>query len=135
MKHLLFTTLLVSLSCVSALAQGADTLAVQTMAWDPVELLHGQPGVIVASSAADPGSTPTIYIGGARLNQSMQPVYVVDGVRVRDLSMVPAGDCESIRVLEGPEAIAQWGPDAAASRSPSSPSASSPWPSWASAVW
>ena len=114
MKPRIYTTLLVSLSCVSALAQGADTLAVQTMAWDPVELLHGQPGVIVASSAADPGSTPTIYIGGARLNQSMQPVYVVDGVRVRDLSLVPASDCESIRVLEGPEAIAQWGPDAAA---------------------
>ena len=102
------------MSCVSALAQGADTLAVQKMAWDPVELLHGQPGVIVSSSATDPGSTPTVYIGGARLNQSQQPVYVVDGIRVRDLSMVPAGDCESIRVLEGSEAIAHWGPDAAA---------------------
>ena len=87
MEPHIFIALFVSMSCVSALAQGTDTLAVQTMAWDPVELLHGQPGVIVASSAADPGSTPTNYIGGARLNQSMQPVYVVDGVRVRNLSL------------------------------------------------
>ena len=75
------------MSCVSALAQGADTLAVQKMAWDPAELLHGQPGMIVSSSATYPGSMPTVYIGGARLNQSQQPVYVVDGIRVQELSL------------------------------------------------
>lgn len=80
---------------------------------DAAELLKGAPGVIVASSAAEPGMVPKLFIDGARLLEIQQAVYVIDGVRVWDLAGIPVGEVKSIRVLRGAEAIALYGPEAA----------------------
>lgn len=86
---------------------------VNSLASDPLELLKvDTPGAIVASAPSAPGLSPSIYIEGAAMNKWQQPVYIVDGVRMMDLSVVATDDIDNIRVLTGAEAIAAYGHDA-----------------------
>ena len=107
---------LLSVFCAPfATAQGQDSLAVERMIWDATELLKtSTPGVVVASSAAEPGMVPSVYIEGASLSQWQQPVYIINGIRMLDVSSLAAEDIAEIRVLMGAEAIAAYGHDAMA---------------------
>jgi TonB-linked SusC/RagA family outer membrane protein len=86
--------------------------------------------VQVSSSNAQPGSAPSVIIRGLNsLNQSNQPLYVIDGVQIRPsdpqggaagtynaptsyanpLSGINPDDIETMNVLQGPSATAIFG--------------------------
>ncbi len=70
-------------------------------------------GVNIVKSSGAPDATPTIVIRGlASLNQP-NPLYIVDGVRVNDVSNVNVQDIETIDVLKDAAAASIYGAAAA----------------------
>ncbi len=70
-------------------------------------------GVNIVKSSGAPDATPSIIIRGlASLNQP-QPLYIVDGVRVNDVSNVNVQDIETIDVLKDAAAASIYGAAAA----------------------
>ena len=56
-------------------------------------------GVQIISASAAPGSNPAIRIRGYSSNASSDPLYVVDGLRTKDISNLDPNDIESMEVL------------------------------------
>jgi TonB-linked SusC/RagA family outer membrane protein len=78
------------------------------------EALQGRiAGVNVVKNSGAPDATPTIVIRGlASLNQP-NPLYIVDGIRVNDVSNVNVQDIETIDVLKDAAAASIYGAAAA----------------------
>ncbi len=57
-------------------------------------------GVNVTSQSGSPGSSATINIRGISTNGDNQPLILVDGNRIEDLSVINSNDIESINVLK-----------------------------------
>ena len=67
-------------------------------------------GVMITSSTGQPGSSPNIVIrGGAALDGSGTPLYIVDGVQRPGLSDINSNDIESIEMLKDAAATALYG--------------------------
>jgi TonB-linked SusC/RagA family outer membrane protein len=75
------------------------------------QALQGQlPGVSVISQDGRPGATMSIRVrGGGSITQSNDPLYIVDGVTVSDISDIPADNIESIDVLKDAASTAIYG--------------------------
>jgi len=72
-------------------------------------------GVVVTMDSAAPGATPSIRVRGNKsITQSNDPLYIVDGFPVGDLSAVPADQIKSINVLKDAAATAIYGSRGAA---------------------
>ncbi len=73
--------------------------------------LQGQlPGVSVVSQDGRPGASMAIRVrGGGSITQSNDPLYIVDGVQVSDISDIPADNIESIDVLKDGASTAIYG--------------------------
>ena len=69
-------------------------------------------GVQIISSSAAPGSTPSIRIRGYSSNGSSDPLYVVDGLRTKDISNIDPNDIESMEVLKDAASAAIYGAQA-----------------------
>lgn len=69
-------------------------------------------GVQVISSSSAPGSSPTIRIRGYSSNFSSDPLYVVDGVRLGDISGLDPNDIASMEVLKDAASAAIYGAEA-----------------------
>ena len=69
-------------------------------------------GVQVISSSSAPGSSPTIRIRGYSSNVSSDPLYVVDGVRLGDISGIDPNDIASMEVLKDAASAAIYGAEA-----------------------
>ena len=69
-------------------------------------------GVQVISSSSAPGSSPTIRIRGYSSNVSSDPLYVVDGVRLSDISGLDPNDIASMEVLKDAASAAIYGAEA-----------------------
>ena len=69
-------------------------------------------GVQVISSSSAPGSSPTIRIRGYSSNVSSDPLYVVDGVRLSDISGIDPNDIASMEVLKDAASAAIYGAEA-----------------------
>lgn len=69
-------------------------------------------GVQVISASAAPGSSPTIRVRGYSSNVSSDPLYVVDGVRLSDISGIDPNDIASIEVLKDAASAAIYGAEA-----------------------
>ena len=79
-----------------------------------LELLKGrEAGVEVISSPGHPGMVPTIHIRGLGLETQARPVYVLNGMRVRNLDGLDPGLIDKIEVLKSASAMGIWGADAA----------------------
>ena len=79
----------------------------------PSLLLQGKTaGVQVISSSSAPGSSPTIRIRGYSSNVSSDPLYVVDGVRLGDISGLDPNDIASMEVLKDAASAAIYGAEA-----------------------
>lgn len=75
--------------------------------------LQGQAtGVSVKSSGA-PGETPEVRIRGVATFSNNDPLYIVDGVPVGDITDFSVGDIESVQVLKDAAAAAIYGTRAA----------------------
>ena len=103
------------LSCTAAvlLAAGQAVAQEDPFITDARELLSGQSsGVVVSSSPGAPGMTPSVYIHGLHYG-FQEPVYIVDGVRVRSLDNLAPESLEKCSVLTGTQAMVLYGPSAA----------------------
>ena len=69
-------------------------------------------GVQVINSSSAPGSSPTIRIRGYSSNVSSDPLYVVDGVRLSDISGIDPNDIASMEVLKDAASAAIYGAEA-----------------------
>ena len=81
-----------------------------------VQAIQGAaPGVNVASSNGQPGSTPAIQIrGNGSFSSSNQPLFVVDGVQFGgDLSSLNSNDIESFTILKDAASTSLYGSRAA----------------------
>ena len=117
MKSPIFLILALAASTLTAKAQSpADTLQdVRPFSTHALDLLMArEPGVEVISSPGAPGMTPTIHVRGLGVVQGIEPVYVVDGMRRRNLDGIAPESIEKIEVLKNAAAMGQWGPEAAA---------------------
>ena len=87
-----------------------DKLAANPVA-NVAQALQGQlPGVSVSSQDGRPGATMSIRVrGGGSITQSNDPLFIVDGVQVSDISDIPADNIESIDVLKDGASTAIYG--------------------------
>ena len=75
------------------------------------QALQGRlPGVNVVSQDGRPGATINVRVrGGGSITQSNDPLYVVDGFPVSNISDIPASEIESIDVLKDASSTAIYG--------------------------
>ncbi len=67
-------------------------------------------GTRISTTTGQPGSSPSIVIrGGAALDGSGTPLYVIDGIQKPDLSDINSNDIESIEILKDAAATALYG--------------------------
>ena len=69
-------------------------------------------GVQIISASAAPGSNPAIRIRGYSSNASSDPLYVVNGLRTKDISNLDPNDIESMEVLKDAASAAIYGAQA-----------------------
>ena len=75
------------------------------------QALQGQlPGVQVTSQDGRPGAGMSVRVrGGGSITQSNEPLFIVDGIQVSDISDIPADNIESIDVLKDAASTAIYG--------------------------
>lgn len=77
------------------------------------EALNGKTaGVQFISSSAAPGESPVIRVRGFSSNYSSDPLYIVDGLKMSDISNIDANDIESMEVLKDAASAAIYGAEA-----------------------
>lgn len=69
-------------------------------------------GVQVMNNSGAPGATPTLRIRGYSSNGSSDPLYIVDGLKVSDISHLDANSIESMEVLKDAASAAIYGAEA-----------------------
>lgn len=69
-------------------------------------------GVQVVTTSGAPGSAPNIRVRGYSSNADMSPLFVVDGVRLTDISGYDPNDIESIEILKDAASAAIYGAQA-----------------------
>ena len=69
-------------------------------------------GVQVISTSAAPGSSPTVRVRGYSSNVSSEPLYVVDGVRLSDISGIDPATIASMEILKDAASAAIYGAEA-----------------------
>ena len=69
-------------------------------------------GVQIISSSAAPGSSPTVRVRGYSSNVSSNPLYVVDGVRLSDISGIDPNTIASMEILKDAASAAIYGAEA-----------------------
>ncbi len=80
---------------------------------NPQSALMGKTaGVQVVTTSNAPGSSPTIRVRGYSSNVSSDPLYVVDGVRLSDISGIDPNDIASMEVLKDAASAAIYGAEA-----------------------
>lgn len=78
------------------------------------QALQGQtPGVQITANSAQPGESMKVRIRGAGTVGNADPLYIVDGVPVKDISYLNATDIASIDVLKDAASAAIYGSRAA----------------------
>lgn len=80
---------------------------------DAKQALQGKTaGVQIISSSAAPGASPTVRVRGFSSNVSSDPLYVVDGVRLKDISGIDPNDIASMEILKDAASAAIYGAEA-----------------------
>ncbi|MDH6343061.1 TonB-linked SusC/RagA family outer membrane protein [Parabacteroides sp. PFB2-12] len=69
-------------------------------------------GVQVIQTSAAPGASPTVRVRGYSSNTSSNPLYVVDGVRLSNISGIDPNDIASMEVLKDAASAAIYGAEA-----------------------
>ena len=80
---------------------------------DPGQALQGKTsGVQVVNASSAPGSNPSIRVRGYSSNATSDPLYVVDGVRLKNISGIDPNDIASMEVLKDAASAAIYGAEA-----------------------
>ncbi|MFH0841210.1 MAG: TonB-dependent receptor [Bacteroidota bacterium] len=69
-------------------------------------------GVQVLTTSGAPGASTTLRIRGYSSNRESSPLYIVDGLRTSDISLLDPSDIESIEVLKDAASAAIYGAQA-----------------------
>ena len=69
-------------------------------------------GVQLVGASSAPGSAPTVRVRGYSSNVASDPLYVVDGVRLEDISGIDPNDIASMEVLKDAASAAIYGAEA-----------------------
>lgn len=91
---------------------GADDIKDRSVTTVQQALQGKTAGVQILSSSAAPGSSQTVRIRGFSSNYSSDPLYVVDGLRVSDISAIDPNDIQSMEVLKDAASAAIYGAEA-----------------------
>ncbi len=73
------------------------------------QLLQGQASGVTVINSGAPGAASTVFVRGISNFGQTQPLYVIDGVQVSDMSLVNPNDIESINVLKDAGSAAIYG--------------------------
>ncbi|QHT66335.1 TonB-dependent receptor [Rhodocytophaga rosea] len=91
-----------------ASVRGADLTKIPSSS--PMQALQGKvAGVQITSGSGAPGSNPVVRIRGVGTFNNNDPIYVVDGVILDDISFINSADIESMEVLKDASATAIYG--------------------------
>ena len=90
----------------------AEDMQNRTISNVPAALQGKTAGVQVIQTSAAPGSSPTVRVRGYSSNVSSNPLYVVDGVRMTDISGIDPNDIASTEVLKDAASAAIYGAEA-----------------------
>jgi TonB-linked SusC/RagA family outer membrane protein len=83
---------------------------VKIPSFSPLQALQGKiAGVQVSSGSGAPGEAPVVRIRGTGTPNDANPLYVVDGVLLNDISFISPADIESIEVLKDASSTAIYG--------------------------
>ncbi|MFP3860834.1 MAG: SusC/RagA family TonB-linked outer membrane protein, partial [Bacteroidales bacterium] len=66
-------------------------------------------GAQISSSSGEPGSNPIVRVRGVGTINNANPIYVVDGVILDDISFLSSGDIESVELLKDASATSIYG--------------------------
>src|SRR5690554_742882 len=78
----------------------------------PAALQGKTAGVQIIQTSAAPGASPTVRVRGYSSNVSSNPLYVVDGIRLTDISGIDPNDIASMEVLKDAASAAIYGAEA-----------------------
>lgn len=79
----------------------------------PMQAMQGKTaGVTIFQTSGAPGQSPTIRVRGVSSNAGSDPLYVVDGVRLSDISGIDPNDIASMEVLKDAASAAIYGAEA-----------------------
>ncbi|RZK22950.1 MAG: TonB-dependent receptor, partial [Hymenobacter sp.] len=93
-----------------AVASVSGTQLTQVATADPVQALQGRAaGVEVTSNSGQPGSGTRIRVRGVGTINNSDPLYVVDGVQIADISFLLPTDIEAMEILKDASATAIYG--------------------------
>ncbi len=74
------------------------------------QVLQGRtPGVYIVPNSGSPGAAPRVRIRGVSSNGNADPLYIVDGLRTRDISSIDPNDIENMEVLKDAASSAIYG--------------------------
>lgn len=90
----------------------AEDMQNRTISNAPAALQGKTAGVQVIQTSAAPGSSPTVRVRGYSSNVSSNPLYVVDGIRLSDISGIDPNDIASMEVLKDAASAAIYGAEA-----------------------
>ena len=77
------------------------------------QALQGKtPGVTLITTSAQPGAVPTVRVRGIASNGTSDPLYVVDGLLMDDISSIDPNTIESMEVLKDAASAAIYGAQA-----------------------
>lgn len=77
------------------------------------QALQGKtPGVTLITTSAQPGAVPTVRVRGIASNGTSDPLYVVDGLLMEDISSIDPNSIESMEVLKDAASAAIYGAQA-----------------------
>jgi|AntRauTorckE6833_2_1112554.scaffolds.fasta_scaffold00259_15 TonB-linked SusC/RagA family outer membrane protein len=77
---------------------------------NPLEGMQGKlSGAQISSGSGEPGSSPIVRIRGVGTLNNANPIYVVDGVILDDISFLSSNDIESVELLKDASATAIYG--------------------------
>lgn len=88
--------------------RGSDLVKIPSN--NPTQALMGKvPGVQVTNTSGAPGAAPVVRIRGVGTFNNSNPIYVVDGVILDDISFLNSGDIQSMEVLKDASATSIYG--------------------------
>lgn len=90
----------------------AEDMENRTISNAPAALQGKTAGVQVIQTSAAPGSSPTVRVRGYSSNVGSNPLYVVDGIRLSDISGIDPNDIASMEVLKDAASAAIYGAEA-----------------------
>lgn len=90
----------------------AEDMENRTISNAPAALQGKTAGVQVIQTSAAPGSSPTVRVRGYSSNVGSNPLYVVDGIRLSDISGIDPNDISSMEVLKDAASAAIYGAEA-----------------------